>query len=228
MLAYRINSRDIRNQIFIPKYYDPDLKSQLMALESTHDLLEIGELIDNGILSAQTGHEIGKMAYGTGNIPFVRTSDITNWEIKTIPKQGVSEEIYQQYADKEDVQSGDILLVRDGTYLVGTSCMITDSDTKMLYCGGLIKIRINDKTKIDEFLLLGLLNSYIVKRQIRTKQFTRDVIDTLGQRFKEVVIPIPKSVELKKAISERVHSIISNRVEARDTILRLSEEIVRM
>ena len=43
MLAYRINSRDIRNQIFIPKYYDPDLKSQLMALESTHDLLEIGE-----------------------------------------------------------------------------------------------------------------------------------------------------------------------------------------
>ena len=106
--------------------------------------------------------------------------------------------------------------------------MITDSDKKMLYCGGLIKIRINDKTKIDEFLLLGLLNSYIVKRQIRTKQFTRDVIDTLGQRFKEVVIPIPKSVELKKAISERVHSIISNRVEARDTILRLSEEIVRM
>ena len=78
------------------------------------------------------------------------------------------------------MQSGDILLVRDGTYLVGTSCMITDSDTKMLYCGGLIKIRINDKTKIDEFLLLGLLNSYIVKRQIRTKQFTRDVIDTLG------------------------------------------------
>ena len=131
------------------------------------------------------------MAYGTGDIPFVRTSDFSNWEIKSDAKQGVSEEIYQQYAGKEDVQAGDILIVRDGTYLVGTSCLITEYDTKMLYCGGLIKIRPLNKELLDEYLLLGLLNSYIVKRQIRTKQFTRDVIDTLGQRLKEVVIPIP-------------------------------------
>ena len=32
-------------------------------------------------------------------------------------KQGVSEEIYQHYAECEDVQIGDILLVRDGTYI---------------------------------------------------------------------------------------------------------------
>lgn len=33
------------------------------------------------------------MAYGTGNIPFIRTSDISNWEIKADFKHGVSEEI---------------------------------------------------------------------------------------------------------------------------------------
>lgn len=226
--AYKLKSSQILNGIYLPKYYDPSIINTLKKLEASCELNSIQVLMDKGIISLSTGDEIGKMAYGTGDIPFVRTSDFSNWEIKSDAKQGVSEEIYQQYAEKEDVQSGDILLVRDGTYLVGTSCMITDSDKKMLYCGGLIKIRINDKTIIDEYLLLGLLNSYIVKRQIRTKQFTRDVIDTLGQRFKEVVIPIPKSAELKKAISERVHSIISNRVEARDTILRLSEEIARM
>lgn len=77
-------------------------------------------------------------------------------------------------------------------------------------------------------MLLGLLNAYIVKRQIRTKQFTRDVIDTLGQRFKEVIIPIPKAEEIKKEISSRVKSIIQNRVEGRDTILRLSEELIQI
>ena len=111
MLAYKINVRDIANQIFIPKYYDPVLKQQIMALSETHELVSLGNLVDNGKVIAQTGHEIGKMAYGTGNIPFVRTSDISNWEIKTIPKQGVSEEIYQLYAAKEDVQAGDILMV---------------------------------------------------------------------------------------------------------------------
>ena len=121
MLAYKINRKHIKNRIFIPKYYDPDLYAQITALIETHDLHNLGDLIDSGVIAVQTGHEIGKMAYGTGNIPFVRTSDITNWEIKTIPKQGVSEDIYQLYAEKEDVKAGDILMVRDGTYLIGTN-----------------------------------------------------------------------------------------------------------
>ena len=78
----------------------------------------------------------------------------------------------------------------------------------------------------DAFLLLGLLNSYIVKRQMRTKQFTRDVIDTMGQRFKEVIIPIPRSIEIKREISNRVRAIINNRVEARDVITDLARQIV--
>ena len=166
------------------------------------------------------------MAYGTGDIPFVRTSDFSNWEIKADAKQGVSEEIYRQYAEKEDVQAKDILLVRDGTYLVGTSCMITELDTKMLYCGGLIKIRVKKENIIDPYLLLGLLNSYIVKRQMRTKQFTRDVIDTLGQRFKEVFIPIPQSKALRKSIAMRVGEIVNNRITARNEMRDLSEKII--
>ena len=143
--AYKLKSSQILNGIFLPKYYDPSITNTLKKLEAGCELNSIQDLIDNGTISLSTGDEIGKMAYGTGDIPFVRTSDFSNWEIKSDAKQGVSEEIYQQYADKEDVQSGDILLVRDGTYLVGTSCMITDSDKKMLYCGGLIKIRIKNE-----------------------------------------------------------------------------------
>ncbi len=128
-------------------------------------------------------------------------------------------------AEKEDVLAGDILFVRDGTYLVGTSCMVTECDEKMLFCGGLYKIRTNDKEYLDEYLLLGLLNSYIVKRQVRTKQFTRDVIDTLGKRIEEVVLPIPKNAEIKKEISRRVRTIIDYRISAREIITALSETV---
>lgn len=108
---------------------------------------------------------------------------------------------------------------------MGTSCMITEADTKMLYCGGLIKIRVLKPDIIDSYGLLGLLNSYIVKRQIRTKQFTRDVIDTIGQRFKEVIIPIPENRKVKQEISSTIKAIINNRIDARDTIQQLSKEI---
>ena len=76
-------------------------------------------------------------------------------------------------------------------------------------------------------LLLGLLNSYIEKRQIRTKQFTRDVIDTLGNRIEEIVLPISKSASLRKAISKAISEVIHTRLAAGVTVGQLAGEITR-
>lgn len=223
--TFWLSKSKIREHIYLPKYYDPDVSNELLHLSNTCDCISIGDLIKRNIIALNTGDEIGKMAYGTGDIPFLRTSDFSNWEIKHDPKQGVSEEIYQTYAPKQDLKAGDILLVRDGTYLIGTSCIVTESDSKSLYCGGLYKIRVIDTSLFDEWLLLGLLNSYIVKRQIRTKQFTRDVIDTIGKRLEEVIIPIPKSDDVRNQLSTKIKSIVDNRIEARLLISNLAANV---
>ena len=119
------------------------LDDTLKGLKRTHELITLYDLVKSKVVNWDTGIEIGKMAYGTGHIPFIRTSDISNWELKGDPKQSVSEEIYE--ANKQDVQPDDIFVVRDGTYLVGTSCILTEDDTKILYCGGMYKLRIKDK-----------------------------------------------------------------------------------
>ena len=223
--CFKISSNEIKNNIFIPKYYDPSIDGELNNLKDTCDLICFSELLKTGKVSISTGDEIGKLAYGTGDIPFVRTSDFSNWEIKHDAKQGVSEAIYQQYADKEDVKANDILLVRDGTYLVGSSCIITNHDQKILFCGGLYKIRTEDASYLPPYLLLALLNSYIVKRQFRTKQFTRDVIDTLGKRIEEVILPIPKEPSVRKSISEKVEYIVTKRINARVELKHLSSNM---
>ena len=116
----------------------------------------------------------------------------------------MSQEIFDKYAPKQDVRACDILMVREGTYLIGTSCIITEMETKMLYCGGLFKIRSLNAKALNPYLLLGILNSHIVKRQIRTKQFTRDVIDTVGQRIYEVILPIPKDSSVSDDLSQSI------------------------
>jgi type I restriction enzyme M protein len=163
------------------------------------------------------------MAYGTGRIPFVRTSDITNWELKGDPKQNVSEEIYATY--RQDVMAGDIFVVRDGTYLVGTSCILTKEDTKILYCGGLYKLRVEQPDVLDPYLLLAVLNTPIVRRQMRAKQFTRDIIDTLGKRLFEVILAIPKQLRLREKIVLEVRNVIETRAKLRDRTKRLALEI---
>ena len=63
-------------------------------------------------------------------------------------------EIAGEYADKQSAEAGDIMLVRDGTYLVGTSAMIAEQDTPMLYSGGVIRIRAGGPGCIQFFFSL--------------------------------------------------------------------------
>ena len=223
--SFWLENCSVQERVLLPKYYSPEISEELESLNAHCECPTIAELVSDGILELSTGDEIGKMAYGTGDIPFLRTSDFANWEVKHDPKQGVSEQIYANYAKKQDLQPNDILLVRDGTYLVGSSCIVTELDSKALFCGGLYKIRTEAHDKLDPFLLLGLLNSYIVKRQIRTKQFTRDVIDTIGQRLREVVLPIPKSRSLREDIANAIRQVIHSRVNARRSIGMLAKQL---
>lgn len=221
-LGYLLSIKDSNNSIFIPKYYDPSIDHHLKQLERTHELVSLGELAKIGVLAFETGIEVGKMAYGTGPIPFIRTSDITNWELKSDPKQNVSVEIYEEYKDKQDVRAEDLFVVRDGTYLVGISCILTEHDTRILYCGGMYKIRVKKKDQLDPYLLLALLNCPIVKRQMRAKQFTRDVIDTLGKRIYEVVLPIPKDKALREELAQETRETVLARVALRNKAKQIS------
>ena len=213
----------LRNGIYMPKYYDPELEKDIGLLDESCNLVSLAKLVKNGVLSWDTGIEVGKMAYGTGDIPFIRTSDISNWELKGDPKQNVSEEIYE--ANKQDVHAGDIFVVRDGTYLVGTSCILTEKDTKILYCGGLYKLRVKQPEKLDPYLLLALLNAPIVRRQMRSKQFTRDIIDTLGKRLFEVLLPIPKDATLAARIAEETRNVIDTRAKLRDRTKEIALDV---
>lgn len=224
--AYWMSADAILNRVYLPKYYDITIDAELKNLSTHCQLYTIRQLAVDNVLEYHTGDEVGKMAYGTGVIPFLRTSDFGNWEINYNPKQRVSQEVYDEFSRGQDVQEHDVLLVRDGTYLVGASCMITNRDALSLFCGGLIKFRMLSEL-LDPFLFLGLINSYIVKRQIRSKQFTRDVIDTLGNRIDEVVLPIPKSKALRTAISESVRQVTETRICARDQIVEISHTLAR-
>ena len=224
-LGFLLKNSSLKNYILVPKYYDPEITDRLNRLNDTHTIIQLTDLVRDGVVSIATGVEVGKMAYGTGAIPFIRTSDISNWELKIDPKQGVSEEIYQSLRTKAAVQPGDILMVRDGTYLIGTSAIITESDTKILFQSHIYRIRILKPTVISPWLLFACLNSPVVKRQIRAKQFTQDIIDTLGNRILELDIPIPNDQTKKDEITKSTKEIVEGRVALRNKAKQVAIDV---
>jgi len=225
-LGYAIRIDEVVNNILSPRYYSPELDQELERLAETHDLVKLGELVTTGELIIQTGDEVGKLAYGTGDIPFVRTSDISNWEIKIDPKHGISSEVYEKYAAKQDVRAGDILMVKDGTYLIGTCAFITEYDTQIVYQSHLYKLRLTEQSRLSPYLLLALLSSEPLQEQIKAKRFTQDIIDSLGQRIHELILPIPKSQRLRQQVTLTVEQAIRDRIEARELARKACLDVV--
>jgi type I restriction enzyme M protein len=216
LMGYFISQEQVEDNILVPRFYNPIPNSNLNKLKKTHHLYRLGNLVKDGILSISTGDEVGKSSYSTGNVPFIRTSDISNWEIKVDPKHCISNEIYESYSNKQDVKEGDILMVKDGTYLIGSCAFVSKYDEKIVYQSHLYKLRLNDNKLINPYLLIASLSSKIVIDQIQAKRFTQDIIDSLGKRIYDLVIPIPKDNRVRNNISKIVKKSINDRINARE------------
>lgn len=227
-LGYQMEPDALRDNVLAPRYYDPEVTTSLARLASTHDLVTVQALVDDGVVQITTGHEVGKLEYGGGFVPFIRTSDISNWEIKRDPKHTVSEKVYQALAAKQDVRSGDILMVRDGTYLIGTCAFVTEYDTQIVFQSHLYKLRVAKPERLSPYLLLALLSSEPVRRQIEAKQFTQDIIDSLGERVRELVLPVPKSAKVREHIIETVKRSIDERVASRELARQACLDVVHV
>lgn len=225
-LGYWTAPDAIENNILAPRYFNPELQRELDKLRNTHDLIRISDLVDKGVLEFATGDEVGKLAYGTGEIPFVRSSDISNWEIKIDPKHCISSEIYEQYKEKQDIKAGDILMVRDGTYLIGSCAYVSEYDEKIVYQSHLYKIRVKDHKNLSPYLLLSLLSCEPVVKQIQAKRFTQDIIDSLGKRIFEVLLPIPRDEARRENIDEIVKKAVKDRIEARELARKAKRTVV--
>ena len=219
--GFTITRSRVARRILIPKYYDPILSQDMETEEgrSGESWITLGSLIDEGLVEANTGIEVGKMVYGTGSIPFVRTTDIAGLELKADPRQGINESVYERYKRKASLAEGDVILIRDGTYLVGSSAIVTEDAVPALFCGGIYRFRSHDPNLLDPFGLLAVLNLAIVRRQMRARQFTRDVIDTLGRRLFEVRIPDPRS-SLSRELGARLRELMQRKAAVKREIAK--------
>lgn len=226
-LGFSVLSSEIDNNVLAPRAYVFQVSAPEKIVKNEYLFIKLGELIKQGCLQVTTGDEVGKLAYGTGTIPFVRTSDISNWEIKSDPKHLLSEELYHTLSNKQDVQVGDILMVKDGSYLIGTCAMISEYDTKIVYQSHLYKIRVMpNQYNLDRYYLLAALSSEYLKQQIISKTFSQDIINSLGDRLKDLIIPIPKDRKHITKISDMVNEAIHKSIKARELARSAKKEVI--
>lgn len=216
-LGFRVEVESLNDHIFIPEYYNPEIKEELEILSRSgkYELISVGALVSRGVLQIRRGNEIGSRFYGSGDVPFIRTSDIVNWEVKVDPVKAVCDEIYERYKKMQDMRENDILFVNDGTFLIGRTAMVTKFDIKSIIQSHVRKIRVLDIEEMDPYYLFYLLNSKIVRRQIDSKIFVQATISTIGNRLNEIILPIAVNWQERRGDAAKIKDIIDQKIELR-------------
>lgn len=201
-------------------YFVPRYLVGKMEYKGKDNYVSIGELIKQGHLIKKSSKEIGSEAYGTGDIPFIRTSDINNFEISADPTNSVSEDIYVQHASQQNLEVGDILLIADGRYRIGKTAIITPYNIKCLIQSHIEILSLKDSAPFTPYELLYCLNSDEVQEQIRDMVFIQSTLGTLGSRINEVAIPIPVRTP---EWNEKIHAFQENIETRAECLFNLRE-----
>ncbi len=196
----------------VPRYCINNIENQFN--DSSFDLKEfrsIGDLIENKYLKIRKGNEVGSAAYGTGSIPFVRTSDIANLEINADPTKSVNIQYFEKYKKIQNIKFGDILFVSDGRYRIGRSAIILDDKAECVIQSHLKIVKILDDGLLSAFDLLYLLNHRFVKQQIANLIFIQSTLGSIGNRLKEIKLPIPVKNEKWNTLIEEFKNVLIER-----------------
>lgn len=196
-----VEAKDFYNDdvLWTPRYFLPEYTETEKFIKNNYEYVSLGE-----VSTMKKGDEPGSAFYTDylnkmdTDIPFIRTSDLYNFQIDLSPDNFIDEMIYNDL--NQDFQTGDILFTKDGK--VGEMAVVTDSD-KAIYQSGVVRIRINDlgveKGLTQEYLFTAIMCDKIGKYNAKRYTVTASTIPHLKEnKMQMMVIPIIEKERIEK------------------------------
>lgn len=179
------------SNIWLTNYYDKLYVKTAECLEKYNAAIPLKEIVD-----IYNGDEVGSENYNEfiqrnfEDKPFIRTSDIVNWEVDLYPDYYISQNDLVDV--KQNVKVNDVIFTKDGK--IGCVGLITDADNVVL-SSGIEILRVKDSAKKEritpEYLFTALSIPEIGKYAASRRTVIASTIPHLREeRLKDIEIPI--------------------------------------
>ena len=182
---------------FDAEYFQPKYEEIVEAVKKyIGGFDELGNLV-----KIKKSVEPGSEAYQENGIPFVRVSNLSKFELSDNNQQFISMELYDELKTHQP-QKGEILLSKDAT--PGMAYYLNEEPQKMIVSGGILRLKIDNKQALPEYLTL-VLNSIIVQKQIERDAGGSIINHWRPDQVKATLIPIlgeDKQEEIKELVEK--------------------------
>ena len=218
--------------IYVPRYYWENKIEEIkeIAEKQNLQLVPIKTLIQKKILKCFDGHGSPPAEYkGRGEVTYVRVKDIVNWEVYKDPTSRIPEEIYLQKKGKnKNLEVNDVVYVRRGSYRIGSVAMVSPFDIKSLLTREILVLRVLDEKNeygLNSYYLLYLLSHFLTQQQSFNKIMIETTLPNIGDRWKELMLPISKDPKVRAEISRKIKNVIDDKWSAVERLEKLKDEL---
>lgn len=218
---YSVNLLDFaKDDLWTPSFSYPLYVNTLKAIQNKWKMISLNEIV-----TIKKGNEVGSANYNKyldkqdRDIPFIRTSDIVNYEADQFPDFYIPEEIYLDL--EQDIKSGDVLFNNDGK--IGLVAILTPQD-KVIIQSHIKRLRLKKEAKkynlTSEYLFLVLTIEEVARYQAKKYTVVQSTIPTISNNILNFEIPI-----LDKDSIEKITKLVKEAFELKDKKKKLIQEV---
>ncbi len=232
-LCFYVKQTDARSRgIMVPRFWwRDDTRARLSNWQKgskSYELVSLGELADEGAVSTFEGHGSPPgNARATGEIPYVKVTDLKNWRINENPTNFVHHKVADKLKGKGVVPMyGDLITPARASSNIGQFCMVLPWQTNILLTKEVLILRCNPTdTAMNGFLLLAMLSLKDVQEQYKTLVLMQTNREHLGDHWREVILPIPILKEDREHIAKSVRAYFEGIIKAKQSLSELDSLI---
>lgn len=211
------------NQVLAPTYYDDRYNDPIRKLLKAENLkgITIDELISEGHIQVRGGHGSPGNDQRSGHIPYVKVSDIRGLRINTNPTNLVSESVAHRFwrGEKSGLQPWDLITPNRASSNIGEFAILLPGEEQVVLTKEVFVIRVLKPDLVDPFYLLWALSLKAVRDQWRRITLMQTNREDCGQRYREIILPKPKSKPWAKTTSAAFRTYFETIANARTSFV---------
>lgn len=193
--------------IGVPQYCDLSIQKALRTWTSERlpscQLMSLGELKDLGWLSVRQGHGSPSLDLRSGDIPYIKVSDIRSGTVNPNSTNMVSDVIAEKFwkGSVSGLKPWDVITPARASKNIGEPAIILPGQERAVFTKEVLVFRATDLAAFDNFYIAWALMLEPVNAQWERVVFMQTNREDLGDRWREILIPVPSGREQSDSLS---------------------------
>lgn len=199
MISTRSQEEIQRARVLVPRYFDERWNREIVGMEKAHDvrMVSLGDLIAQDVITVSSGHGSPSNDQRTGDIPYVKVSDIRSLRVNVNPTNLVSRKIAETFwgGTTSGLAAWDLVTPNRASANIGEFAVILPEEEQVVLTKEVFVVRVVGGRDLgwSEFYLLWAFCLKAVRRQWQRVTLMQTNREDVGERYREVRIPVPKS-----------------------------------